>query len=68
MLLELLLWVDFTIEPDYKPLDNKDFINIAARIKGFHMGLMRYKYRICYDPGKELYKADTLSRATSRNV
>ena len=62
-----LLGKQFTIETEHKPLvpllRSKLLEEIPVRIQWFHMRLMKFKYSIIHDPGKQLIIADTLSHA-----
>ena len=55
------------IETDHKPLvpllGSKDLDRLPPRILRFRLRLDRFSYDIRHVPGKELYTADTLSRA-----
>ena len=55
------------IETDHKPLvpllSNKRLDGLPPRVLRFRLRLDRYDYQIRHVPGKELYVADTLSRA-----
>ncbi|KAK6184246.1 hypothetical protein SNE40_006752 [Patella caerulea] len=57
----------FVIETDHKPLvpllGTKDLDCLPIRIQRYRLRLMRYSYDIVHVPGKNLYIADTLSRA-----
>lgn len=57
----------FTLETDHKPLlsllGSQALDALPPRIQRFKMGLMRYSYSIVHVPGKDLWVADTLSRA-----
>ena len=55
-----------TIQSDHKPLENifqKPLNNAPARLQRMLLRLQKYDIRVKYTPGKELYVADTLSRA-----
>ena len=64
---EYLVGLDFVIETDHKPLvallEKKPLDDVPPRILRFRMRLMRFRYTVCHIPGKEMYTADTLSRA-----
>jgi hypothetical protein len=64
---DYLIGMKFTIETDHKPmislLGSKSLDELPPRIQRFKMRLMRYTFDIVHVPGKELYTADTLSRA-----
>ena len=57
----------FAIETDHKPLvpllGSKHLDSLPPRVLRFRLRLARYDYSIEHVPGKELYTADTLSRA-----
>lgn len=57
----------FTLETDHKPLlsllGSQALDALPPRIQRFKMRLMRYSYSIVHVPGKDLWVADTLSRA-----
>lgn len=57
----------FTIETDHKPLvpllGVKHLDSLPPRVLRFRLRLDRFSYDIRHVPGKELYTADTLSRA-----
>ena len=57
----------FSIESDHKPLipllSTKNLDNLPPRILRFRLRMAKYSYTICHVPGKQLYTADTLSRA-----
>ena len=60
----------FAIETDHKPLvplvpllGSKHLDSLPPRVLRFRLRLVRYDYSIEHVPGKELYMADTLSRA-----
>ena len=57
----------FQIETDHKPLvpllGDKQLDSLPPRILRFRLRLDRFTYDIKHVPGKELYTADTLSRA-----
>ena len=55
-----------TIQSDHKPLENifqKPLNNAPAWLQRMLLRLQKYDIRVKYTPGKELYVADTLSRA-----
>ena len=55
-----------SIQSDHKPLENifqKPLNNAPARLQQMLLRLQKYDIRVMYTPGKELYVADTLSRA-----
>lgn len=65
---DYLIGITFTLETDHKPLvpllgTSKSLDELPPRIQRMKMRLMRYSYKIYHVPGKELYTADTLSRA-----
>jgi hypothetical protein len=54
------------VETDHKPLIglvDKPIGLCTPRIQRMRLQLQVYSYQLCYKPGKELYIADTLSRA-----
>ena len=57
----------FRLETDHKPpvplLGSKQLDSLPPRVLRFRLRLARYDYTIEHVPGKELYTADTLSRA-----
>ena len=59
------------IETDHKPLvpllGSKDLDRLPPRVLRFRLRLDRFSYDIKHVPGKELYTADTLSRAPLPN-
>ncbi|XP_054282050.1 uncharacterized protein K02A2.6-like [Macrosteles quadrilineatus] len=64
---KFLVGKKFRILTDHKPLvsllGSKDLDTIPARIQRFKMRLMKFDYSIEHIPGKEMFTADTLSRA-----
>lgn len=64
---DYLIGCRFILETDHKPLvpllGAKDLDQLPARVQRFRMRLMWFDYDIVHVPGKELYTADTLSRA-----
>ncbi len=64
-----ILGSKFLIESDHKPLipllSSKGLDNLPPRIIRFCLRMDKYDYTIRYVAGKELYTADTLSRAPS---
>ena len=62
-----ILGTSFVIETDHKPLvpllGSKNLDSLPPRILRFRLKLDRFDYRIVHIPGKEIYTADTLSRA-----
>ena len=64
---DYLVGLKFLVETDHKPLVSlfgcKDLDQIPPRIQRMAMRLMRFSFDIAHVPGKELYTADTLSRA-----
>ena len=56
-----------TLETDHKPLvpllGRASLCNLPPRILRFRLRLTRFQYSIVHVPGKQLYTADTLSRA-----
>ena len=56
-----------TVETDHKPLiniANKPLCEAPKRIQRMFLALQRYDIRLIHKAGKEMYVADTLSRAT----
>ena len=64
---DYLIGLKFILETDHKPLvallGTKSLDELPARIQRMRMRLMRFSYIVVHIPGKELYTADTLSRA-----
>ena len=64
---DYLLGRKFLIESDHKPLipilNTKQLDNLPPRVLRFRLRLARYDYTVQHVPGKELFTADTLSRA-----
>ena len=64
---DYLLGLKFTLETDHKPLvpllGQKDIEQLPPRLQRLRLRLMRYTFDIIHVPGRELYTADTLSRA-----
>ena len=64
---DYILGSKFSIESDHKPLipllSTKSLDHLPPRIVHFRLRLDRYNYTIQHVAGKELYTADTLSRA-----
>ncbi|XP_045036658.1 uncharacterized protein K02A2.6 [Daphnia magna] len=57
-----------TVESDHKPLVGlleKPIATCSPRIQRMRLQLQRFDFRLVYKPGKELFIADTLSRAPS---
>ncbi|XP_045023117.1 uncharacterized protein K02A2.6-like isoform X3 [Daphnia magna] len=57
-----------TVETDHKPLVGlleKPIATCSPRIQRMRLQLQRFDFRLVYKPGKELFIADTLSRAPS---
>lgn len=55
-----------TVETDHKPLVplfNKPLYSIPTRLQRFMLRLLSYDLTVIYKPGKDLFIADTLSRA-----
>ena len=73
---DYLLGKQFLIETDHKPLvpllGKKHLDTLPPRVLRFRLRLDRFNYEIKHVPGKEMYTADTLSRAplpdTSSNI
>lgn len=58
-----------TVQSDHKPLEvivKKQLNKAPARLQRMLLQLQRYDLNITYTPGKHMYIADTLSRATVR--
>jgi transposase InsO family protein len=58
------------VESDHKPLEaifKKPLSDAPKRLQRMLMRLQRYRLSVTYKPGKELFLADTLSRAYLRN-
>lgn len=64
---EYVLGKHYQLETDHKPLvpllQDKRLDSLPPRILRFRLRLDRFDYTIYHVPGKELYAADTLSRA-----
>ena len=64
---QYILGKSFVIETDHKPLvpllGTKNLDSMPPRILRFRLRLDRFQFSIGHVPGKELYTADTLSRA-----
>ena len=64
---DYLIGLKFILETDHKPLvallGTKSLDELPAHIQRIRMRLMRFSYAVVHVPGKELYTADTLSRA-----
>ena len=64
---DYILGRKFMIESDHKPLipllNSKQLDCMPPRILRFRLRMARYDYRVHHVPGKQLYTADTLSRA-----
>ena len=62
-----ILGKNFMIETDHKPLvpllGTKHLDDLPPRVLRFRLRLSRFEYDIKHVPGKQLYTADTLSRA-----
>ena len=62
-----ILGKSITIETDHKPLvpllGTKSLDSLPPRVLRFRLRLDRFQYTIIHVPGKQLYIADTLSRA-----
>lgn len=60
-----------TVESDHKPLVGlfqKPIAKCTPRIQRMRLQLSRYDFKIVYKPGRELFIADTLSRAPSPSL
>ena len=58
------------VESDHKPLESiakKPLRNAPKRLQGMLLKIQKYDVKITYKPGKEMYLADTLSRAFLRS-
>ena len=64
---DFILGKNISLETDHKPLvpllGNKNLDQLPPRILRFRLHLDRFSFDIQHVPGKELYTADTLSRA-----
>ena len=64
---DYLMGLEYHIETDHKPLvpllSTKSLDELPARVQRFRLRMMRFSYTISHVPGRELYTADTLSRA-----
>lgn len=64
---DFLLGSKFAIDTDHKPLVpllcTKHLDNLPPRVLRFRLRLARFDYTVSHVPGKNLYTADTLSRA-----
>ena len=62
-----ILGKHFVVESDYKPLipllGTKNLDILSLRIRRFRLHMDSFQSSITHVPGKELYKADTLSQA-----
>jgi hypothetical protein len=59
------------VESDHKPLVgllDKPIASCSPRFKRMHLQLQRFDFKLIYKPGKELFIADTLSRAPSPSL
>lgn len=70
---DYLIGITFTLETDHKPLISllgtaKSLDQLPPRIQRMKMRLMGFSDTIIHVPGKELYTADTLSRAPVTNA
>ena len=70
---DYLIGITFTLQTDHKPLISllgtaKLLGQLPPRIQRMKMRLMGFSYTIIQVPGKELYTADTLSRAPVTNA
>ena len=57
---------EVTVQTDHKPLENifiKPLLSAPKRLQRMLLHLQKYNLKIVYKPGKELFIADTLSRA-----
>ena len=63
---EYLYGLQFTVETDHRPLKSifgKSITKAPPRIQRFLLRLQRYDFKLEFTPGKNLFVADTLSRA-----
>ena len=69
---EYVLGKKVILETDHKPLvpllGNKSLDLLPPRVLRFRLCLMRFQYTINHVPGKTLYTADTLSRASLKDT
>lgn len=59
------------IETDHQPfvtIHNKPFHTIPARLQRMMLRLQKFNLTLTYKKGKQLYMADTLSRAPIHNI
>lgn len=59
-----------TVNTDHKPLVSifkKDINKVPARLQRMRLRLMKYELEVSYLPGKEMFIADTLSRAALKD-
>ncbi|XP_011879086.1 PREDICTED: uncharacterized protein K02A2.6-like [Vollenhovia emeryi] len=67
---DYILGAQIILQTDHKPLvallGSKPICELSARLQRFRMRLMRFSYEVQHVPGKELYTADTLSRAPQK--
>jgi hypothetical protein len=59
-----------TVYSDHKPLEtilNKSILKAPKRLQRMQLRLQRYDITVCHKPGKHMYIADTLSRASLTN-
>uniref|UniRef100_A0A3B3DIW6 ribonuclease H n=1 Tax=Oryzias melastigma TaxID=30732 RepID=A0A3B3DIW6_ORYME len=57
-----------TVQSDHKPLEaimRKPLSKAPARLQGMLLQLQRYELTVTYTPGKDMFIADALSRATA---
>ena len=57
---------EVAVQTDHKPLENifrKPLLSAPKRLQMMLLHLQKYNLKIVYKPGKELFIADTLSRA-----
>ncbi|XP_064423636.1 uncharacterized protein K02A2.6-like [Latimeria chalumnae] len=63
----MFMGIKFNIESDHKPLENlfeKPLSVAPPRVQRMMLRIQKYDMSVNYVPGKELYIADTLNRAT----
>ncbi|XP_022816936.1 uncharacterized protein K02A2.6-like [Spodoptera litura] len=57
---------DVTVNTDHKPLEalfNKPLVSVPVRLQRMMLRVQGYDFKVVYTPGKNMYIADTLSRA-----
>lgn len=67
-----LIGTKFKLETDHKPLvpllSTKDLAELPARLQRFKMRLVRFDFSISHVAGKDLNRADTLSKVPVENM